>query len=306
MSKHGSYHDIEAPNSKPGPKRYVEDFAEFDDETAILNETSGIGLNKKNRFYDEPVTHTNNMPFFIKICMVCWSDRKNKLSKDELYRYNKLRELANTTFDAKSEEYDDLFRELFSTLANDTLTEIPNERWKDFGFQNPNPRSDFRGGGLLALKQLMNFAEKYLARIKFMVVKENDFFLAISSISITYFLMKYYHLPQHLVLEQDQKDLCSRKALKSFCAMLEQDSQALDKIHCLLLNDLYDTWQEIRRKVPGVNLLDFGMAQETVKRKYKDLTKGRSFYDFEDLKQAYLKMQVKLPTQRPSMIGFKK
>lgn len=308
MSRQGANasQSMEIIPKKSGQYKYNGELSYNDEETAILNENLEYGSGARSNFYDEPLTHTNNRPFFLKLCMICWSDRKNKLSRDELYSYNKLREEANTTFDTKCEDYDDLFRELYELLTNETLENIQNERWKDFGFQNSNPRSDIRGGGLLALKHLISFTEKYLARIKFMVVKENDFFLAISSISVSYFLMKYYHLPKFLLLKEDRKDICSRKALKSFCVMLEQDSKTLDKIHSMLLNDLYDTWQEIRRKVPGVTILDFGMAQDTVKRKYKDLTKSRSFTDFEELKEAYLKMKVKLPTQRPSLLGIKK
>ena len=39
--------------------------------------------------------------------------------------------------------------------------DLKYEGWKDYGFQNENPRTDFRGSGILGLKQLIYFTSKY-------------------------------------------------------------------------------------------------------------------------------------------------
>ena len=41
------------------------------------------------------------------------------------------------------------------------LKQMKHEVWKQFGFQNVDPRTDFRAAGLLAVTQLDYFARKY-------------------------------------------------------------------------------------------------------------------------------------------------
>lgn len=276
------------------------DYAEYDEETCILSE--GIYTNSRTKlsYCEEPITHVQNQSFLHKIFLGCWNDKKNRLTSNELWNFSKLRDDANITFDPRSDDFNNLLRELYTVLTNDTLSEISSERWKEFGFQNPNPRSDFRAGGLLALLQFLSFAKSYNNRIKFMTASVNEFPLAISSINITHFLVKYFHLSNQRFIKKSSKEYCSRNALKSFCQLLEQDSAILEQIHHLLLNDLYDTWQRIRKEVRGVTLLDFGMAQDIVKRKFIKITKNRSYSNFDNLSKAFSSFTIKLPRKKPS------
>jgi len=274
---------------------------ESDEETTMLTEGIYTKSRSKQSFFEEPITHVQNQPFLLKIFLACWSDKKNRLTSNELWSFSKLREDANVTFDPHSDDFNNLLRELYTLLTNETLLEVSNEKWKAFGFQNSNPRSDFRAGGLLAILQLISYAKSYNNRVKFMVAAANEFLLAISSINITHFLVKYYHLSNQKQFPKYHKEYCSRNALKTFCRLLDQDSEILEQIHHLLLNDLYDTWQKIRKEVPGVTLLDFGMAQEAVKRKFKNITQNRSYNNFDSLSKAYSAAYVKLPRKRPSL-----
>jgi ELMO domain-containing protein len=38
---------------------------------------------------------------------------------------------------------------------------MKDERWMKFGFQNQNPRTDFRGAGILGVRNLIYFAENH-------------------------------------------------------------------------------------------------------------------------------------------------
>lgn len=298
---------IELESSYPDYRRFQdEETLAFDDEKPMLQgqETHTSSSHVKAYFNEEPVSHVKNKSLLVRLCAPCWPDNKNRLTRKELKSYNNLREEATIKIDPKCEDFDHLLRELFDVLTEETLEEIPNEKWKEFGFQNSNPRSDFRAGGVVALKQLTSFAKNYGKRIKFMVSPTNEFFLAISSIYITHFLEIYYHISSDEAPQKNRKELCSRIALKSFCRILNKDKEAWDQIHQMLLNDLYDTWQRIRKTVPGVTLLDFGMAQELVKKKFKMATKGYNFTSFEQLRQVYEKTTIAEPTKRPSLTAL--
>ncbi len=250
----------------------------------------------KNNVYREPITHVKNRSHFEGILGSCFGDFDAKLTYNQLLPFYKLKEDANILFDAKCKDYDDTFRELWGVfMNNETLEKIENEKWKDFGFQNSNPRSDLRGGGLISLKQMVHYAKERPIKVKEMVDPKHEFCYAISSINVTYFLFRYYHLSDLLVFEKDWKDICSRIALKTFCTLLENDKTVFDRMHCLLLEDLFEVWLEVRKNLPNVTLLDFHIATDTIKARFKRATEKKVFEDFDTMKLYYHKKKVLNP-----------
>ena len=94
--------------------------------------------------------------------------------------------------------------------------DINHEEWKKYGFQNKNPRTDFRGAGLMGLKNLINYVETNNLIFLEMIKDENEFIFAISSINVSYYLMTFFHLQDILDYKKDKKVICSRKILKNF------------------------------------------------------------------------------------------
>mmetsp|Transcript_8536 Transcript_8536/g.11755 ORF Transcript_8536/g.11755 Transcript_8536/m.11755 type:complete len:101 (+) Transcript_8536:615-917(+) len=90
--------------------------------------------------------------------------------------------------------------------------------WRTLGFQNTNPRTDFRAAGLLALVNLFYFAR--YSRHAFDRIRAesgDDFFMAISSINLTSRLMSYLHLNDDRVMPQSHYRLqASRQQFKQF------------------------------------------------------------------------------------------
>ena len=74
-------------------------------------------------------------------------------------------------------------------------------KWTEFGFQSKNPRTDFRGGGLLSLLCLVYFAKEHTDQFQIMkqsYIEKEDFFLAISSINLTSFMMSYLYMNENV------------------------------------------------------------------------------------------------------------
>ena len=254
----------------------------------------------KRPSYREPLTHLKNRSFIEVLFGSCFGEFGTQLTIDELVPYYDLKNDANTFFDNKCKDYDDFLREMWADLTGETIEEIENEGWKNFGFQNNNPRSDFRGGGLLSLKQLAYFIKTNKDRIEGLSSDNSTFLFAVSSINITYFLIKYFHLSNDLIFAKDKKIICSRVALKTFCSVLRVDKNILNKIHGLLLLDLYNTWEELRKKVAGLTLMDFNLALNTVKERMVKATKGHIYDDYESFREYYLKQEVILPNRKAS------
>ena len=94
---------------------------------------------------------------------------------------------------------------------------LKSKDWEIYGFQNPDPFTDFRGGGLKSLQNITSFAMDYPNVLKKMIDPGNDFLMAISSINITYFLKVYFHLAEFLQISKDKDKVCPRKGFKTFC-----------------------------------------------------------------------------------------
>jgi len=69
----------------------------------------------------------------------------------------------------------------------ETLPErLLSEKWQSIGFQSKNPRTDFRGGGILSLLCLRYLIQVYPDTFRDLrAMDSNTFFLAISSINVT-------------------------------------------------------------------------------------------------------------------------
>ena len=78
--------------------------------------------------YREPETHLKNRSFFNKYFGSCFGDIRTVITYDELIQFYKLKQDANTTFDPKSTEYDELFRDIWKALTDEHIEEIQNER----------------------------------------------------------------------------------------------------------------------------------------------------------------------------------
>jgi len=270
------------------------------EEDSFLKKQLQQAQRGRKRSLREPVTHLKNKSFFEVVFGACFEDFGTQLTIEELVAFYDLKDDANNYFDNKCQDYDELLREMWFALKGERLEDVENDEWKNYGFQNRNPRSDFRGGGLLSLKQLLYFVKSNKEEALEMSQKSEEFLFAVSSINITYFLIKYYHLSNHLIFSKDKKEICSRVALKTFCSLLRVDQNIMNKIHGVLLEDLYKIWGDIKKKIPGLTLMDFNMALNLVKSKFMKVTKSNSFDSFSQFKSYYTKLETVLPSRKAS------
>ena len=254
----------------------------------------------KRQSYREPITHVKNRSVFEFLFGSCFGNTSTQLSYEELVPYYDLKNDANIYFDNKCTDYDDMFRDLWNALTGETLEQVQNEGWKNYGFQNANPRSDIRGGALLSLKQLIYFVKANKERIAEMNSDPSTFLFGVSSINISYFLIKYYHLSDQLAFAKDKKELCSRIALKSFCGLQRVDENTFNKIHSILFSDLFKVWEDLKRKIPGLTLLDFNMALKIVKAKFIRVTRKNTFDSLRTMKAYYDRVETVLPSRKES------
>lgn len=77
---------------------------------------------------------------------------------------------------------------------------INDEKWQVYGFQGNNPFTDFRGGGVKSLQILTTFCKTNSESVLSMIDPKHEFFLAITSINVSYFFKEFFFLSIQLTL----------------------------------------------------------------------------------------------------------
>lgn len=85
---------------------------------------------------------------------------------EQIWGYKQLlvevEELRTTLYNSDSFEHEEKLLELWDRLMPDEkLTARVTKQWQDIGFQGDDPKTDFRGMGLLGLENLLYFATEY-------------------------------------------------------------------------------------------------------------------------------------------------
>lgn len=238
--------------------------------------------------FTEPITHVKNKTFAMKYCVHCSDFKRTRLTNQELAVFYSLRSECNIPFDPQDEEHNQLINVLWTSLTKEPeLEQIPNPRWKDFGFQNNDPRTDFRGSGVAGLKMLLNYSRDYPGMIKRMSDPKDDFMTAVCSINVTYHLMTYFHMADFLDFEKDKDKLGSRKALKNFCAILSKDEEGFCKLYDLLFTDFHALWLDLKTKRQGVTVMDLKVCLDELKRKLDRAMNKRYYESFVQFQVQY-------------------
>jgi len=254
----------------------------------LIGQKSSVRSGSKYSQNREPLTHIKNKTLAQKYLKDCFQDKKTRLTPLEIRAFYTLRCECNITFDNENESHKKMVGALWSALFNEPMGDkIPNSRWKDVGFQNIDPRTDFRGSGTTGLKMFIQYAENYPDMVKSMAEQNDDFLAAVSSINVTYYLMKYFHLADFLIYEKDKSEICSRKALKNFCTFLVRDADVFYKFHHLLFTDLFELWIDLKKKKKGVTIMDFKICFDELKRKMSSAISRSQYKSYDQFRIYY-------------------
>ncbi|CAL4914162.1 unnamed protein product [Urochloa decumbens] len=155
-------------------------------------------------------------------------------------RLNTLRRRLQIPFDGSRIEHQDALRQLWR-LAYPTR-EIPplkSELWKEMGWQGTDPSTDFRGGGLISLENLIFFARNYPKSFQMLLNKVQgqrsdwEYPFAVAGINISFMLIQMLDL---------QSTVPSSKSGIRFLELLGRDENAFDHLYCVAFRMLDAQW----------------------------------------------------------------
>lgn len=110
-----------------------------------------------------------------------------KLSEEELEALNTLRSQSRIPYNRENQAHQSLLKQLWSTVfpTEDPPLDLKSEKWKEIGFQNKDPASDFRGAGVFGLEQLLYMASNYPQEFSDIASNSSSYSFAISGLNIT-------------------------------------------------------------------------------------------------------------------------
>ena len=114
-----------------------------------------------------------------------------------------------------------------------------------------------------------------------MINSKNEFLFAITSINVSYFLKVYFHCAKLSYYKYNKKQLCSRKALKTFCKFLIQDKKCIEKLHNFILEILFSNWIYLKKKF-FVDIMQFQVCMDHVKKQFKLVFENRNYNTLHD------------------------
>ena len=197
-----------------------------------------------NNFENNNIKYEQILPKELKEKFCCCCVDYN-ITQNEFNSYSKLKMETNIPYDENNSEHEKTLSSFYDSSKNiykdliefDSIKE--EEKWKIFGFQSTNPRTDFRGAGIYSLKFMNYFVNHFEEDAKFLF-NQTYFLFAVVCIRLTFLLrLNLYLFPKNEIKVQQLTNKikgCSRKELKNFCRSLEKDEYIFLDIlsYCLI------------------------------------------------------------------------
>lgn len=151
-----------------------------------------------------------------------------------------LRQRLDVPFECSSVKHQDALKELWRlAYPNRQLPPLKSDLWKEMGWQNSDPSTDFRAGGFMSLENLIYFARNYPDSFHRLLHKtdgkraEWEYPFAVAGVNISYMLAQMLDL---------QSGNTSTKAGVCFVQLLEDDEMAFDNLFCVAFRMLDAQW----------------------------------------------------------------
>ncbi|XP_055644862.1 ELMO domain-containing protein 2 [Toxorhynchites rutilus septentrionalis] len=171
-------------------------------------------------------------------------------------------QLRSDQYDCENADHERKLLSLWTLLMGpDKLEARVSNQWQDIGFQGDDPKTDFRGMGLLGLDNLVFLATEYKETTRHLLSHSHHpthgYFFAIVGINIT---SMAYHL------------LKSGIARTHFYNQSSLDIDAFHKFYCYLFFEFDRYWVECKPK----SIMDFSWIQKKFEQNIRKLLSSDS------------------------------
>jgi len=165
--------------------------------------------------------------------------------------------IRSIKYDADNEEHEKDLKKLWFLYNQDApLPSRTGSHWQDMGFQGHDPKTDFRGMGILGLQQMIYFAVNYpdTARRVFSQSHHPQYGFSFAIVAINITGMAF--------------ELLNNRKLRSHFYSLDKSVTYLsefDKVYCYILNEFAQQWIEEKPK----DIMEFSRVRDKVFKQIK-------------------------------------
>jgi hypothetical protein len=222
--------------------------------------------------WQQPVGESQALPNWLVQRLVPTLDEQDCLSQ--------LRQMADVAYSGEDPIHERTLRRLFAAVRGpEEARGLPSggdPRWKDLGFQSDDPRTDFRGGGLLALQNMCHLAENYPDQIGEMLRestnKRTEYLFAAACVNISCMVVLLLGLNTRHGLSPAKGMPCPANAIarKNFAKVLSSTAarsagkvstaEVLGELFACAAMKLHAEWLALCSRKPEATMLNFGEA----------------------------------------------
>lgn len=191
-------------------------------------------------------------------------------TRDEAEAHRNVAELAGVAFSVHNQTHESLLRKFWAATLDEDFEDI-SDRWCELGFQTRNPRSDFRGGGVLSLHGLCYLAEHRHADLKIWLKEaqspEVGYPFAAACINICLILTKHLRLISIPVGGSVKTRHACALALKGFVRDLVASHDGIEpffEIFACAVGRLHREWRTSCKQAPSTTRLQFAEVLQRV------------------------------------------
>eukprot|EP00268_Persea_americana_P047658 TRINITY_DN4985_c0_g1_i1.p1 TRINITY_DN4985_c0_g1~~TRINITY_DN4985_c0_g1_i1.p1 ORF type:complete len:323 (-),score=63.37 TRINITY_DN4985_c0_g1_i1:495-1463(-) len=155
-------------------------------------------------------------------------------------RLRNLQQRLEVPYNGTCLDHQDALRQLWKlAYPNRDIPSLKSERWKEMGWQGPDPSTDFRGCGFISLENLLFFAKKYPDSFQRLLHKQEgeraewEYPFAVAGINISFMLVQMLDL---------QSGGPTTMAGIHFLELLGQDEMAFDNLYCVAFQMMDAQW----------------------------------------------------------------
>lgn len=172
------------------------------------------------------------------------------------YQERKLQRLQNrieASFDSTRTDHQEALKELWhAAFPGLEFNGLISEQWKEMGWQGRDPSTDFRGGGLISLENLIFFSKTYPRSFRRLLQKQAgdrsvwEYPFAIAGVNITFMLIQMLDL---------RSARPSTTAGVIFLKILLGDEWAFDLLYCVAFEVMDAQWLAMRASYMDFNVV---------------------------------------------------
>jgi len=179
------------------------------------------------------------------------------LSPSEEQMVAQLQCQAQIAFDPANPDHEELLRAYFRTAMGMEPPEgRRHSKWKDLGFQSEDPRTDFRGGGLLSLQCMVFMMQEHTDRMQKMMMQcaevpksvtghlTPSYPFSAAVVNVSFDLAGWLYLDPR---RPPKDEGCPGRAYRYFGRMLDTDPYAFQILVACAVNEMHMDWVRNKR-----------------------------------------------------------